>query len=584
MKACRSVSKLNLFKHGRGINDELRENLEFVFPELKAQWVAALASLAATIFAALTAVAVGFAIFAGFSIWAPLLLAPIPPLAYVVVGWYPSWRARQERTRALGDAPTLVSYLAMAMKVTPNLERASSFAGEQLGGRMGRDLRETISESYLRVHSSADEALSKFAGKWGKWCPELKRSIYLIRSSVNERGEASRMYSLNRALEHTLDGARERFREFAADIRVPMFVIYSIGVLLPLILVAILPVLSVINLHVGIAQVSVIYCVVLPLVVYTLSRGVLSKRPASTKPPEVPLKRVRWGTVVLVVALSLPLPALSFWFGAPPDVKSLALLWGPTLSVTAYLHLTSARAFKRRVEIEGMEGEFCDALVQLGNRISEGRPAEDALEHAAETMRGGKLADILARASANVRLGGLGLRSAMFDEERGALLGVPSHTIRGTLRMLVDLIERSTRAAGDAILKVADHLRELKGLKQEIRHSMEEITSSMRSVALFFAPLVVSIAARMQGLLASKTGSVGFLGSGSGVSSAAFLLVLGVYVLLLTVILMCCAVEIELGDDRLIKRVVLARGLPVTLGVFTAGAILGGQMLNTLIS
>ena len=149
--------------------------------------------------------------------------------------------------------------------------------------------------------------------------------------------------------------------------------------------------------------------------------------------------------------------------------------------------------------------------------------------------------------------------------------------------MIVDLIERSTRAAGDAILKVANHLRELKGLKQEIRHSMEEITSSMRSVALFFAPLVVSIAAQMQWLLASKTGSVGFLGSGPAVSSAAFLLVLGIYVLLLTVILMCCAVEIELGDDRLVKRVVLAQSLPAALGVFTAGAILGGQLLSVVV-
>ncbi len=101
-------------------------------------------------------------------------------------------------------------------------------------------------------------------------------------------------------------------------------------------------------------------------------------------------------------------------------------------------------------------------------------------------------------------------------------------------------------------------------------------------VALFFAPFIAAIAARMQGLLASKTASVEFLGSGARVSSAAFLFVLGLCVVLLTAILMSYAVEIELGDDPLAKRVALARALPVALEVFTVGVIVGGQMLTAI--
>ena len=39
----------------------------------------------------------------------------------------------------------------------------------------------------------------------------------------------------------------------------------------------------------------------------------------------------------------------------------------------------------------------------------------------------------------------------------------------------------------------------------------------------------------------------------------------------------------ELGEDGLAKRMAIASALPVALGVFTAGAILGGQMLGALI-
>ena len=491
-------------------------------------------------------------------------------------------RDERERIRAAGEAPILVGYLTMAMKIVPNLERADSFAGEQLEGRMGKELKENISERYLHLHSGADEGFSKFAKHWEKACPELDRSIYLIRSSANERTKDSRTRTLNRALQLVLQGTRERMRDFASGIYLPTLLIYSMGVLLPLVFVVILPVLSVINIQVGLVHVLVLYCFLLPLVVYALSNQVLSKRPATLQPPKAPFQPNRLRAFLVAVAVSIPLPVLSLTLRAPLDIGALAALWGGVLGVFAYLFLTSARAFRQRKEIIRMEGELCDALVQLGNRISEGCPAEDALEHVAETMRGNRLGQVFREASANVRLGGLGLRAALFDERRGALRSVHSSMICGTLKMLVDLIERSTRTAGEAILQTAKHLRELKEVEADIRRSMGEVVTSMRSVALFFAPLVTSVAARMQGLLSSKTVSSGFLGS-TEVSPPAFLLVLGIYIVILTVILINYVVEIELGEDRLAKRMAIASALPVALGVFTAGAILGGQMLGALI-
>ncbi len=493
-----------------------------------------------------------------------------------------NWREKREELKATGEAPMLVGYLTMAMKITPNLERAASFASEQLDGRMGRELKEKISEGHLRLHSSADEGLSKFAKRWERACPELDRSIYLIRSSANERTKDSRTRTLNRALHLVLQGARERMRDFASSIYLPTLMIYSMGVLLPLVFVVILPVLSVIDIHVGLAHILILYCFLLPVLVYMLSNHVLSKRPATFQPPKVPFQPNQLRALLVAVAISIPLPALSLSLNAPPDASVLAGLWGAVLGIVAYLYLTSAHAFRQREELVQMEGEFCDALVQLGNRISEGRPAEDALEHVAETMHESKLGKVFKEASANVRLGGMGLRAALFDEGRGALRLVHSGMIRGTLKMLVDLIERSTRAAGDAILQTAEHLRELKGTETELKRSMGEVVTSMRSVALFFAPFVTSVAARMQGLLSSKTALTGFLGSAE-VSPSAFLLVLGVYIVLLTAILINYTVEIELGDDRLAKRMAIASALPVALGVFTAGAILGGQMVGAII-
>ncbi|MFH1821166.1 MAG: type II secretion system F family protein [Methanobacteriota archaeon] len=493
-----------------------------------------------------------------------------------------NWRWGQDELKAAGEAPMLVGYLTMAMKITPNLERASSFASEQLEGMMGQDMRKKISECRMRLHSGADESLAKFSKRWERACPELDRSIYLIRSSVNERTKSSRERTLDRSLQLVLQGARKRARDFASSINLPTLLIYSLGVLLPLVFVVILPVLSVIDIQVSLAHIVFIYCFLLPLLVYTLSINLLSKRPATLQPPKVLSEESRVRVVLMAAAIAVPIPALSLSLAAPPDISAIAVLWGAVLSVSAYVYLGSARAFRRREEIIQMEEEFCDALVQLGNRVSEGHPAEDALRQVAETMRENKLGGVFKRASANVRLGGMGLRAAIFDDARGALKSVNSNMIKGTLKLLVDLIERSTRVAGEAILQTAEHLRELKGVEAETRRSMGEVVTSMRSVALFFAPLVTSVAARLQGLLSSKTAVFGFFNS-SEISPPAFLLVLGVYIVILTAILINYSVGIELGDDRLAKRVSIASALPVALGVFTAGAILGGQMISSLI-
>ncbi len=559
---------------------ELHQNLEFAALDVQPSEVVALA-----LFAAAAGTAVALAVMAiGFLIGELLLLAfaaAVPLCAYTFAGWYPKWRAERARVQGLGEVPILVSYMVMSMKVVPNLERSAKFAAEHVDGPLGRNLRDSLWQVYTRVRNGIDEALVKFANRWANWCEDFKRSIHLIRASTSER--EGRLRTLDRALEISLHGIRERMQQFASGLHLPTLLIYSIGVLLPLVLVATLPVLSAMGMGIGTWHAFTIYCIALPIVVYMLSKWVLAKRPAAFQPPEVPNKtnRVRIALLAIGVGLAVTLPV--FWFHLPPLVRSLSILWGLALTVALYLHLTTARAFEQRNSIKQMEREFCDSLVQLGNRIAEGRPAEDAFEHVAESMRGSTIARVYRQASANIRFGGMGLRVALFDPERGALREVRSRTIHSTLHMLVDTIERSTRTAGAAILRTADHLKELRGVEADIRRSLGEVVTSMRSVALFFAPLVAAVAGCLQGTLTSKTAATPFLGAGASVSPPVFLLMLGVYVALLTAILISYATEIEAGSDSLLKRVMIARALLISISVFTVGVVLGGQLLTGLL-
>jgi hypothetical protein len=153
--------------------------------------------------------------------------------------------------------------------------------------------------------------------------------------------------------------------------------------------------------------------------------------------------------------------------------------------------------------------------------------------------------------------------------------------IGGIMGLLVNFVERSTRAAGKAILQVAEHLRKLVEIKTEIRRMLGELVMSMRSVAIFFAPLVASVTAKIQELLFSKTSGVQFFDV-SAIAPADFAIVLGTYTVILAALLMNYAVELEFGNDKVVKRMVIAVSLPVALTVFTVGWVVSGLALNAL--
>ena len=581
VRLCRSAGRIEGLRHT--VPEELERNLEFGGLDVEGEEVAALALLGVALSGTAALAAALAHLFLGLPLPIVMGLAPLPVLVYLLVGWYPRWKAEREQVRGQGEVPRLVSYLAMSLRTNPNLERSVQFAAERASGPLGSDLRRELWRSCLRVHDSVEEALSEFSRRWSDRCKELDRSIDLLRASVSERDLKSRMNAIDRALELSLEGTRDRMRDFASGLYLPTLVIYSIGVLLPLVILAVLPALSIIDLRIGAPELVLGYCIILPLTVYGLGKYVLAKRPAAFQPPDIPARGGPARNVGIAAVLAIVTAALGFWLGLGPIARSLLVLWGLTLGIVAYLHLSSSEAYRLRLEEDRMEEEFQDALVQLGNHMSEGRPAEDAFRRAAESTRGSSIARVFERTSTNIRLGGMRLRSALFDPDEGALREVRSPTIRGTLQLLVDSLERGNRVAGQVVLSTAEHLRGLRRVELEIRRSLSEVVSSMRSVALLFAPLVAAVTARLQEVLATESSGVPFLGGGAPIPFATFLSVMGFYIIALTCILVGYSVELEHGDDGVLKRAALARALPVAMSVFTLGVVAGGQMMSSIL-
>lgn len=188
----------------------------------------------------------------------------IPLLALYYLSEYVKLRAGFMKISSLGDIPEILSYIVMSMKLVPNLEHAVLFAARNSDRPLAKDLRKLAWDLNLRIYSSMDDALLSFADLWGRNSEYFKRSLHLIKSSTAEPDEAQRVITLNRALDISLEGTESLMDAFAAKLKTPSYILYSIFILIPLALVALLPAVTVVGIKPEIIDLIFIYDLIFP--------------------------------------------------------------------------------------------------------------------------------------------------------------------------------------------------------------------------------------------------------------------------------------------------------------------------------
>jgi len=543
----------------------------------------------------------------------------LPIFTLHFISEYPKIKARHMKIHSLGDIPEVLSYIVMYLKLIPNLENAFRFAAKESNTSLGKDLRKLMWDLEIRIHKSIEDAITYFANLWGKWSDYLKRAFHLVRSSVHERDEGQRTITLDRALDVVLDGTKATMVEFANKLHQPTLVIYSIGVMIPLALVAMLPAVGLVGFSLSIFQVLILYDIILPILLFIYIRKVLLERPATFNPPHVPsshpyvakINRKANFTMALTAGILLSLPGIIFMllplfplkggiidFISKPAEEgglnayfpvTLFILWGFTAFVSIYCLSTYSAYKKVRDEIKEMEKEFSDSLYVLGKRIMEGKPAEEAFAYASEALKGSKMGELFGKTFFNLQSMRMNTNDALFDKKFGSLKHVYSDRIKAIMKLFVEGIKKSYVAAGVAIVKIADHLKQLQDVERNIKNALGTLTSTLKTTATVFAPMIagvtLGIAKLIYGVMSkidwkiiSEENSQFLFGSPKfsieNVKPEYLVLVVGIYIILLVLLLIRFANGIDEGDDRIQYLYELGKALPTAVFLYSIVTIM----------
>jgi len=467
-------------------------------------------------------------------------------LFYFING-YPARLANKWRLKASSQMVPAILYIVVYMRHTPNLERAVAFASQHLEPPLALDLRKIFYDVEIRKFSTIKESLDNYLDNWKDYSLEFIEAFHLIESSLFEPDEARRISTLEKALQVVLDGVYDKMLNFTHNVRSPLTNVYMLGVVLPTLALALLPLASaMLGGLIGGYHVFILFNLIAPFFVFYLTDKIMLLRPGGYGETELLEKNQFYSEYknkkhyVKAFFICLPLLIIGFLpliiqytplpelFGLQKDYGFAELgmslfgdesffgfketstgIVGPfgvgALMLGMFVPLAFALFFviaykdktkkliEERKKTKQLEEEFNNSLFQLGNRIGNGMPPELAFGRIAESSKGLMTADFFRRVNYNIQQGGMSVEKAIFDKKRGAVILYPSSIIATSMRILVESSKKGLKIAAVSLMSISEYVKNMKKITARLKDMLAEIVSDMKNNMTFLAPLLSGI-------------------------------------------------------------------------------------------
>ena len=477
-------------------------------------------------------------------------------LFYFVNG-YPSRLANKWRLKASSQMVPAILYIVIYMRHTPNLEKAIAFASEHMQPPLAFDFKKVFYNVSIGKFSTIKESLDNYLETWKDYSTEFIESFHLIESSLFEPSNERRITTLEKALQVVLDGVYDKMLKFTHTVKSPLTNVYMLGVVLPTLGLALLPLASamigdILKWH----HVFILFNLIIPFFVFYLTDKIMMLRPGGYGETSLlernPLyyKYKDKSSYFTTFLICLPFFIIGFLplifqytplpeaFGLQKDYAfsqlGLEIIGeekifdfvdtgngsaGPfgvgalflSMFVPLGLALFFSISFKARtkdliVERENtrqLEKEFNNSLFQLGNRMGNGMPAELVFGRVAESSRGLKTEDFFRRVNYNIQRMGMSVEKAIFNPTRGAISYYPSDLIATSMRVLIESAKKGLNIAAISLMSISEYVKNIHKITSRLQDMLAEIVSDMKSNMVFLAPLLSGIVVGLASMITS---------------------------------------------------------------------------------
>jgi len=542
-----------------------------------------------------TAAIAATALAAAFMPINPLILVLLVPLAilgfYAITEW-PKNVARERAVAALATSPHLIAQLAIPLKQAPNLERTLAFAAEAAEGPIADDIRSAVWRMWAGKLADPIQSLTTLGRKWGTWSEGFQHALGLIRASFHAADKREKAALLDASIATAIEDIVARMREYVQALNMPTLLLFSIGMVVPLMIVAMFPLVALFGFTSG-APLLAAFLVLSLAGTYLYSNVIIRKRPpALSKPGLTPATSLVWrGATVpaapfaVAIGILIAAPGVFYLLGeggvllqgplaAVSAIGTIIILWAVAVAISIYCYGTARAADARRRRAVALEAGFVDSLTHIRNRLVEGQPLEAAVDFAA-SLSSGEARPLFRSIAGRMHASGQPFELVVAE------LDTASTLVKSTLKLLATSVCHGMSATAQTTAVIAAYLKKMASTERLLRVLLQKSLSMMRATAITLAPVVCAIIIVLYHMIAKTVQQTqqqlghGELGDFLQVTISPELLqlVVGLYMLGLNFVLLRFVSHIQHGPDSVPFRMALASAMPIAMGVFTVALI-----------
>jgi len=518
---------------------QMYEDLQIAGLNIKPRQVIAAAVFTAIfgVLASIPFIILGWIDFAFFVICTGLFLAYV---AYT----YPSYSSQIAKIKAQQESLLALLYITIYMRVNPVLENAIGFATEHLDGPLGKDLKRIMWLLDSEKISSIHDGMSMYMELWLKRNSDFVKSFMILMSVITQADKEHQSAILDKALATLLQDTYEKMKYFAHELRNPVMIINTFGLMLPLIGLIAFPMISVfMSADIKISYLFFGYIVILPSLIYFFSARIISKRPGAFSAPDVSknpnlppkgkyrltINKKNYLIPVLPVAILIALlimspgimhlvtktiPAfshaltLSKTATPPADLAAeyelssmfitLTIPVGLAIGIFIYFYGRSVQKIKLRNEIIEIENDLDASLYQIANQFTENIPVEIAVEnfianYEVMNLKKRQIFTLFNTILSKMKNMGMTFSQAIFHPQYGIIRAYPSTLLKEIMWIFTESSRKGSQVVYNIMGKISSYLDNVRKIKELIYDLLEETVTSVRTQAKFLAPFIAAI-------------------------------------------------------------------------------------------
>ena len=425
----------------------------------------------------------------------------------------------------MNETPSVIGMMSVTLSSGGSFDSAVREIAKNGPRYMSEIFRKIILDADCRVVSDIRAAVIETVSSFPKALAPFKRAMHIIVTAFDSADVSERADMMKDAENIVLEGLRSIGESYSSSLNSPCMLIFGLGIMVPMILISMLPMLSIGGMFsvsfIDSNVVTMIVLVEIPVVVGDVAISLRGKNPFFKV--EYSADDLRY---LMPLAVAVPIHMICGHFSISSEL-SISLSFIIAGLLTFAVIYPSILKEKERVRTEEA---LKDALFELGNRMSMGDNFENAIKKALSSRKDCiSLCEKVERELVICR----GDIESMIIE----VIGPISEEMTGHYCDIYRASLRDMRNAGRLATGIAHQIQDQNAVRKNIENKLKSTMDMMTGTSAIFAPIILGMSIVMLGPITDITGQVFFDDIGKTLSI--YLIELAALISLMSSNLMC---------------------------------------------